>query len=84
MSTRTTVTLDQDVLERVIDVSRARGISFKTTLNDLLRVGLLTASQEPYQKKEFKIKTFAMGQHPWLDYDDIEGLIEYGEGPLHR
>jgi hypothetical protein len=83
MSVRTTVTLDEDVLQRVKDESRSRGVSFKETLNDLLRTALLKTDQEPPQRS-FHIQAVALGAHPWLDYDDIEGLIEYGEGPLHR
>lgn len=40
MSIRTTVTLDEDVLERVKAESRARGLSFRETFNQLLRLGL--------------------------------------------
>ncbi|HYZ87577.1 MAG TPA: hypothetical protein VE621_24390 [Bryobacteraceae bacterium] len=43
MSTRTTVTLDDDVLERVKRESRSRGASFRDTLNDLLRTRDRTA-----------------------------------------
>ncbi|HEY3939707.1 MAG TPA: hypothetical protein VGL97_19895 [Bryobacteraceae bacterium] len=45
MSVRTTVTLDEDVLERVKKVSQSRGISFKNTLNSLLRAALIQSNQ---------------------------------------
>lgn len=47
MSIRTTVTLDEDVLERVKQESRARGASFRDTLNELVRTGLLYARNKP-------------------------------------
>ncbi|HME09704.1 MAG TPA: CopG family transcriptional regulator [Bryobacteraceae bacterium] len=82
MSIRTTVTLDEDVLERVKAESRTRGTSFKATINDLLRTALLKPA--PAFVRDFPASATHMGVHPFLDYDDVEGLIEYGEGPLHR
>lgn len=83
MSVRTTVTLDDDVIERVKLQSKARGVSFRDTLNELLRAALI--SQEHTQvKRTLKIEPISMGLRPGLNYDDIESLIEYGEGPAHR
>jgi hypothetical protein len=81
MSIRTTVTLDEDVLERVKAESRSRGMSFKATLNDLLRNALLRPAP---LKRNLQAPATKMGQHPYLDYDDTESLIEYGEGERHR
>ncbi len=83
MSIRTTVTLDEDVMERVKRVSRLRGVPFKEALNDLLRRALESAEQPP-QRRTFKIQPFSMGYRTGLNYDDIESLIEYGEGERHR
>ena len=47
MSIRTTVTLDEDVLDRVRRESRSRGASFRDTLNDLLRFALIAGQQRP-------------------------------------
>ena len=83
MSTRTTVTLEDDVVERIKRESRARGESFKDTLNDLLRAALVAIENRP-QRRTLKIKPFAMGYRPGLNYDSVESMIEYGEGELHR
>jgi hypothetical protein len=83
MSTRTTVALDEDVLERVKEESRTRGASFRDTLNDLLRVALTAQTRPPF-KRTLKIKPRNMGLKPGLNYDDVEALIEYAEGPYHR
>jgi hypothetical protein len=83
MSIRTTVTLDEDVLERVKHQSQSRGASFRDTLNDLLRIALLQQEQKP-QGRKFKITPFPMGRRSNLNYDDVESLLEYGEGELHR
>ena len=82
MSIRTTITLDDDVAERVKKESRSRGASFKETLNDLLRVGLASAPRR--KRKPFKIRPMNLGYYPDLNYDKIEALIEYAEGPFHR
>lgn len=83
MSIRTTVTLDEDVLERVQHESRVRGSSFRETLNDLLRLGLLSAAERPV-RRTLKIEPVPMGRKPGLNYDDIGGLLDYSEGELRR
>jgi len=83
MSIRTTVTLDEDVLDRVKQVSRRRGTSFKETLNELLRAALLGARPQARRPK-FRVKPLQLRPLPGLNYDDIEGLISYAEGEDHR
>ena len=83
MSIRTTITLDEDVIERVKAESRARGASFRDTLNDLLRLALVTQSSQP-ARRPFRVKARHMGYRPGLNYDDIESLLELGEGGEHR
>jgi hypothetical protein len=83
MSIRTTVTLDDDVMDRVQRHARSTGKPFKEALNELLRTGLLARESRPAQKR-FRIKPFHMGYRRELNYDDVESLLEYLEGPLHR
>lgn len=83
MSIRTTVTLDDDVQERVKRESRSRGASFRDTLNDLLRVALLHVEQKP-RRRTLKIEPTRMGYRAGLNYDSVESLLEYGEGEEHR
>jgi len=82
MSVRTTVTLDDDILDRVKRESRSRGSSFRDTLNDLLRTAL-SAENRP-RRRTLKIEPVRMGYRPGLHYDDVESLLEYGEGEQHR
>jgi hypothetical protein len=82
MSIRTTVTLDEDILERVKRESRSRGASFRDTLNDLLRTALLQQDKKPHRRK-LKITPVNMGFRGELNYDNIESLLEYGEGERH-
>lgn len=83
MSIRTTVTLDDDVAERVRERSRAQGIPFRDALNQLLRLALAT-QESPPDRRNFRIKPSHMGYRPGLPYDNVEALLEYGEGEWHR
>jgi hypothetical protein len=83
MSIRTTVTLDDDVVARVKRESQSRGASFRDTLNDLLRAALVGMDNKP-RRRALGIKPTPMGHKPGLNYDNIESLIEYGEGERHR
>ena len=79
MSIRTTVTLDEDVLDRVKQESKDRGDSFRETLNNLLRFAL-SNEKVPRERREFKIKPTHMGIVPGLNYDKIGEMLDYAEG----
>jgi plasmid stability protein len=83
MSIRTTVTLDDDVVARVKRESQSRGASFRNTLNDLLRAALLGVDNKP-RRRALAIHPTHMGYKPGLNYDNIESLLEYGEGDRHQ
>jgi hypothetical protein len=82
MSIRTTVTLDDDVAIRVKRESKARGASFRNTLNDLLREALLGIDARP--RRTVRVASIHMGYRPELNHDHIESLLEDGEGDQHR
>ncbi len=82
MSIRTTITLDEDVVERVKRESRARGASFRDTLNDLLRMAL--SLKNGPQRRTLKITPSPMGYRAGLNYDSVESLLERAEGEQHR
>ena len=83
MSIRTTITLDEDVIERVKQQARANETPFRSTLNDLLRLALFQVEEKP-KARVLKIEPARMGYQPGLNYDDIESLLEHGEGDEHR
>ena len=83
MSIRTTVTLDDDVIARVKRESQSRGVSFRDTLNDLVRVGLVSLDNQS-RRRTLTIRPSHMGYKPGLNYDSIESLLEYGEGDRLR
>lgn len=83
MGIGTTVTLDEDVLERVKHESAVRGSTFHDTLNDLLRLALLYVEQK-LGRRAIQIKPVHMGFRAGLNYDNVELLLRYGEGDQHR
>jgi hypothetical protein len=82
ISVRTTVTLEADVLERAKRFSAERSLSFREGLNELVRLGLI--AEESHANKTFEIKPRRMGLLPGLSYDNVEELLEVGEGSQHR
>jgi hypothetical protein len=84
MSIRTTVTLDEDVLERLKEESRQRGEPFKKTLNDLLRLAI-SMGKTPSARKPFKVRPFQnTGPAPGLNFDKTSDLLDLLEGPFRR
>jgi Arc/MetJ family transcription regulator len=81
---RTTITLDEDVAEKLqAEMRRRRSNSFKETLNDVLRRGLL-ARRELGAAEPFKVRPRRLGSRSGLNYDDIGGLLEQVEGASHK
>ena len=83
MSIRTTVTLDDDVLERLKEESRSRGVPFRALLNEAVRSGLL-AMKSKGNSRPFKIEPISMGAFHELNYDRIGALLGYAEGENWR
>ena len=83
MSTRTTLTLDDDVAAKLQEELRKRGGHFRDLVNDLLRVGLNVRS-DLSASKPFKVRARSLGNYPGLAYDNIGELLEQLEGPMHK
>lgn len=83
MSIRTTLTLDEDLVSRLREESRARGVPFRRLLNEALRCGLDSLASTRTRKK-FKIEPFDLGVFQGLNYDDIGSMIEVAEGERWR
>ncbi len=60
---RTTMTIDDDLLDQIKERSRKHGLPMKQVLNHALRVGL-ERSAEPRSRRPYKCKTFPMGYPP--------------------
>jgi hypothetical protein len=84
MSIRTTLTLDEDVVERLKQESRSRGIPFRQAVNEILRSGLAAEQSAQFLRRVPAIEAKHMGTMPAIDYNNIESLLEIGEGEAHR
>ena len=72
---RTTVTLDRDVALKLKELAHRRKASFKATLNDTLRRGLLAqASRAPAGR--FVVRPHAGGFRPGIDVGKLNQLVD--------
>jgi len=80
---RTTLTLDDDVRSKLEAEMRKSGKSFKETVNETIRLGLISR-QRTNGPKPFKVRPKAMGLKPGYSYDKVWELIEQVEGPDYK
>jgi hypothetical protein len=76
---RTTVTLDPDVEAKLRAVVRERGVSFKSAINDAVRLGLGGATEAP---RRYRMPTAPLGVRPGVDLDKaltLAGELEDAE-----
>ncbi len=77
------MTLDEDVVERLKQESRKRGLSFKQTINEVIRTGLASSKGDPTQKA-FRVEAKRMGTMPGVNYDSVSGLLDLLDGEGRR
>lgn len=80
---RTTITIDDDVLERARAISAKLRVPFKTVINEALRAGL-DHVQQPAKRRHYKTKPRAMGLKSGRDIDNIQELLAQIEGEGSR
>jgi hypothetical protein len=76
---RTTLTIDDDVLERARTLSAKLRTPFKTVINEALRTGLEIV-ERPAAQKPYKTKPHAMGLKAGRNLDNIQELLSQIEG----
>ena len=82
VSERTTITLEDDVAERLHAEVRRTGRPFKAVVNEAIRSGLERAAAPSLPP--FRVRARSLGLREGLSYDDIEGLLDAVEGPDRR
>lgn len=82
MSIRTTLTLEDDVAQRLEAEARRTGTSLKQVVNDLLRHAL--SARRRSEGRPFVVKARPLGLRAGLSYDSVGDLLESIEGPGHR
>lgn len=75
VSMRTTVTLDDDVADRIKELSHQRRASFKETLNDVIRQGL-SAPAPRVAQPQFQVEPHAGGFRPGIDLNRLNQLLD--------
>ena len=80
---RTTLTLEDDVLERARAISAKLRTPFKTIINEALRAGL-DHVEKPAKRRRYKTKPHAMGLKSGRNIDNIQELLSQIEGEDSR
>jgi hypothetical protein len=76
---RTTITIDDDVLEQARAIAAQRKTPFKTVINEALRAGLKEV-EKPAMQRPYKTKAHPMGLRQGRNLDNIQELLAQIEG----
>ena len=80
---RTTLSIDDDVMERARAVAAKLRAPFKMVVNEALRAGLDHVEQ-PAKRRPYKTKPHAMGLRSGRNIDNIQELLAQIEGEDSR
>ena len=80
---RTTLSIDDDVMERARAVSTKLCKPFKTIVNEALRAGLDQVEQ-PAKRRSYQTEPHAMGLRAGRNLDNIQELLTQIEGEESR
>jgi hypothetical protein len=80
---RTTLTLDDDVLDRARRVAGRLRAPFRHVINEALRAGLSTV-EEPARARPYRTRPRDLGLKAGLSLDNIQELLAQVEGEDHR
>jgi len=80
---RTTLVIDDDVLERARALATKLGSPFRIVINEALRAGLNVVEQ-PARKSLYRTQPRPMGLKPGRSLDNIQELLAQVEGEASR
>jgi hypothetical protein len=80
---RTTITLDDDVLDKAKSVAAKFRKPFRQVINEALRTGL-QAVEAPSRSRPYKTWPHKMGLKAGRNLDNIQALMSQIEGEDHR
>ncbi len=80
---RTTLTIDDDVLEKARSTAAKRRLPFRTVINEALRAGLSTLSVPP-DAVPYQTKPHRLGIKAGRNLDNIQELLAQSEGEDFR
>ena len=76
---RTTLSIDEDVLEKARKAAGRLRLPFKTVVNEALRLGLAEV-EKPAKQRRYRTTPSDMGLHRGFDVDNIQELLAQAEG----
>jgi hypothetical protein len=80
---RTTLTLDDDVLDKAKAVAAKRRMSLRAVVNEALRIGL-TEVEKPATHQPYQTEPHAMGLRTGYNLDNIQELLAQAEGEDYK
>jgi hypothetical protein len=80
---RTTLSIDDDVLDRARAVASKLRTPFRRVVNEALRAGLRTV-EAPATKRPYRTKPRKMSLRPGRSLDNVHELLAQIEGEGHR
>jgi hypothetical protein len=80
---RTTIKIEDDVLEKAREIAAKKGVPFRTVVNEALRSGLELA-EKPVKRKAYLTKGRDMGLRRGLNLDNVQDLLLQVEGDESR
>ncbi len=80
---RTTVSIDDDVMEKARAIAAKLGKPFQTIVNEALRAGLDQVEQ-PAEQRPYNTEPHAMGLRPGRSLDNIQELLAQIDGEDSR
>jgi hypothetical protein len=80
---RTTLVIDDDVLEQARTLASKRRIPFRRVVNEALRAGLAKI-EAPSRQKKYRTLSRPMGLIPGRNLDNIQELLAQVEGEAGR
>ena len=72
---RTTLTIDDDLADRIQELRRRHGHSLKQVINDLLREGLHSRQSRPRAKK-YRTRVYKLCMRPGFDPVKLNRLVD--------
>lgn len=80
---RTTLTLDDDVLDRARSLAGRMRTPFRLVVNEALRAGLRVV-EDPARTRPYRTRPHKLGLKAGRSLDNIQELIAQIEGEEHR
>jgi hypothetical protein len=80
---RTTLTIDDDVLDKARAIAAKLHKPFRSVVNEALRTGLETVEELP-QTRIYRTHPHKMGLKAGRTLDNIQALLSQNEGEDHR